>query len=134
MRKKLEKGDAGLNLKTGAGGMYDIDFITGQLAVLHRVRLRRNMRQRLRTLQESGHLSENDFTVLDQAAEFYRALEHAVRIDTGRARKTLPVGERAHSAVEELASRMLGRNFEGGVDEELKRTLAAVRGLMHLAT
>ncbi|MGA2001171.1 MAG: hypothetical protein ABSG52_14365 [Terriglobales bacterium] len=130
MRGKLEKPEAGvLNLKTGAGAVYDIDFIAGALAIRHQVRLRGNMRQRLRGLAGAHLLGEAEFALLDEAAEFYRALEHAIRIVTGRARKTLPVGEHARSAVEELASLMLGRSLQGGVEAELKRTLVATRAL-----
>ena len=130
MRSKLDKPEAdGPNLKTGAGAMYDIDFIAGALAIRHGVRLRGNMRQRLRGLLDARLLGEAEFGLLDEAAEFYRALEHAIRLATGRARKTMPVGEHAHSAVEELASRMLGRSWQGGVEAELKRTLVATRAL-----
>jgi glutamate-ammonia-ligase adenylyltransferase len=130
MRRKLDKPEAGgPNLKTGAGAVYDIDFIAGALAIKHGVRLRGNMRQRLRGLADAHLLGEAEFGLLDEAAEFYRALEHAIRIVTGRARKTLPVGEHARGAVEELASRMLGRSLQGGVEAELKRTLFATRAL-----
>ncbi len=130
MRSKLDKPEAGgPNLKTGAGAVYDIDFIAGALAVRHRVRLRGNMRQRLRGLAGAHLLGEAEFALLDEASEFYRALEHAIRIVSGRARKTLPVGEHARGAVEELASRMLGRSLQGGVEAELKRTLVATRAL-----
>jgi [glutamine synthetase] adenylyltransferase / [glutamine synthetase]-adenylyl-L-tyrosine phosphorylase len=130
MRSKLDKPEAGgPNLKTGAGAMYDIDFIAGALAVQHGVRLRGNMRQRLGGLAGAHLLGEAEFALLDEAAEFYRALEHAIRIVSGRARKTLPVGEHARGAVEELASRMMGRGFEGGVEAELKRTLKATRNM-----
>jgi glutamine synthetase adenylyltransferase len=74
-------------------------------------------------------LDDAEFSLLNEAAEFYRALEHAVRLATGRARKTLPVGEHVRGAVEELASRMLDRSFEGGVEAELRRTMPAVRNL-----
>jgi [glutamine synthetase] adenylyltransferase / [glutamine synthetase]-adenylyl-L-tyrosine phosphorylase len=130
MRSKLEKTEGGgLNLKTGPGAVYDVDFIVGALAVKHQVRLRGNMRQRLRGLASAHLLDEAQFALLDEAAEFYRALEHAIRIVSGRARKTLPVGEHARSAVEELASRMLGRGLQGGVEAQLKRTLVATRDL-----
>jgi [glutamine synthetase] adenylyltransferase / [glutamine synthetase]-adenylyl-L-tyrosine phosphorylase len=130
MRSKLDKPDAGgPNLKTGAGAMYDIDFVASALGVKHGVPLRGNMRQRLRALHYARLLGDAEFSLLNQAAEFYRALEHAVRLATGRARKTLPVGEHVRGAVEELASRMLDRGFEGGLEAELRRTLPAVRNL-----
>ncbi|MBZ5567829.1 MAG: hypothetical protein LAN64_08255 [Acidobacteriia bacterium] len=130
MRTKLAKPEAGgPNLKTGAGAMYDIDFAASALAVKHDVVLRGNMRQRLRALWSARRLDDAQFTLLDEAAEFYRALEHAIRLVTGRARKTLPVGEHARGAIEELTSRMLGRNFAGGVEAELVGTLSATRSM-----
>jgi glutamate-ammonia-ligase adenylyltransferase len=130
MRNKLDKPEpGGPNLKTAAGAMYDIDFIASSLAVKHAVSLHGNTRQRLRTLLEAGSLGDAEFGLLDEAAEFYRVVEHAIRLATGRARKTLPVGEHARRAVEELAARALGRSLPGGVETELKRTLAAIRTL-----
>ena len=130
MRLRLDKPDpAGPNLKTGAGAMYDIDFVVSGLAVKHGLDLRGNMRQRLRSLQQAGPLSDAEWQLLDEAAEYYRVLEHAIRLVTGRACKTLPVGEHARGATEELATRMLGREFAGGLDEELNRRLQATRRL-----
>jgi [glutamine synthetase] adenylyltransferase / [glutamine synthetase]-adenylyl-L-tyrosine phosphorylase len=130
MRNKLDKPEPeGPNLKTAAGGMYDIDFIASGLAVKHAVTLHGNTRRRLRTLHDARSLGDAEFGLLDQAAEFYRVVEHAIRLATGRARKTLPVGEHARSAVEELVVRALGRSLPGGVEAELKRTLDATRTL-----
>jgi glutamate-ammonia-ligase adenylyltransferase len=130
MRAKLDKPEAaGPNLKTGAGAMYDIDFVASALAVKHAIDLRGNTRQRLRAIWSVRLLGEAEFKLLDEAGEFYRALEHAIRLVTGRARKTLPVGEHARSAIEELAARMLGRSFAGGLESELQRTLPAIRSL-----
>jgi glutamine synthetase adenylyltransferase len=130
MRAKLDKPEAaGPNLKTGAGAMYDIDFVASALAVKHAIDLRGNTRQRLRAVWSARLLGEAEFKLLDEAGEFYRALEHAIRLVTGRARKTLPVGEHARSAIEELAARMLGRSFAGGLESELQRTLPAIRSL-----
>ena len=130
MRAKLDKPEAGgPNLKTGACAMYDIDFVASALAVKHGIVLRGNTRHRLRALWSARLLGDAEFGLLDEAAEFYRALEHAIRLVTGRARKTLPVGEHARSAIEELASRMLGRSFAGGVEAELERTLSATRSM-----
>jgi glutamate-ammonia-ligase adenylyltransferase len=128
MRNKLDKPEpGGPNLKTAAGAMYDIDFIASGMAVKHAVTLHGNTRQRLRALREARSLGDAEFGLLDEAAEFYRVVEHAIRLATGRARKTLPVGEHARRAVEELAARTLGRSLPGGVEAELERTLDAIR-------
>ncbi len=128
MRAKLDKPEpAGPNLKTAAGAMYDVDFTASALMVRNGLVLRGNMRQRLRTLRQARLLEDAEFGLLDGAAEFYRALDHAVRVVTGRARKTLPVGEHARGAVEELTAHILGRSLADGVEAELRRLLKATR-------
>ncbi|HET7186318.1 MAG TPA: putative nucleotidyltransferase substrate binding domain-containing protein [Terriglobales bacterium] len=130
MRSKLDKSDPGeFSLKTGAGGMYDVDFLVSALAVKHRVALRGNTRQRLRALRYARLLGDSEFELLDRAAEFYRVLDHAIRLVTGRRRRALPVGEQARSAIEELAARMLGGALDGDVAAQLERTSTAVRAL-----
>ena len=105
MRNKLDKPEAGgLNLKTGAGAMYDIDFIAGCPGDQARsYGCTATCGSGCARCSTPACCGEAEFALLDEAAEFYRALEHAIRIATGRARKTLPVGEHARSAVEELA-------------------------------
>jgi glutamate-ammonia-ligase adenylyltransferase len=133
MRYKLERADAGstFNLKTGPGAVYDIDFLASYLTVRHRVSVRGNTRQRLRELSESGVLTSEEFEQIDRAAELYRAVDHAIRLATGRAHRVLPVGEHSRFAIEELTARILGRGFEGGLEPELLRTAASVRSLFH---
>ncbi|MGZ4836318.1 MAG: [protein-PII] uridylyltransferase family protein [Terriglobales bacterium] len=130
MRTRLDRPEpGGQNLKTAAGAMYDIDFIASGLAVKHGIAVHGNTRERLRNLRDAGAIGDAEFGLLDEAAEFYRVVEHAVRLATGRARKTLPVGEHARSAMEELVTRALGRGVAGGVEPELERTLKATRAL-----
>ncbi len=129
MRSRLEKADAGpvFNLKSGAGAIYDVDFVASYCAVAHRLKVRGNTRQRLRALCDSGVLAADIYETLDSAAELYRVTEHAIRLATGRARKILPVGEHSRFAIEELTARMLGRVLEGGLEAEVNRTAASVR-------
>jgi len=130
MRAKLEKSEPGpMNLKTGPGGIFDIDFLACYLAVRSGSPLRANIRQRLNALREQGALGAAECGLLEDAAEFLRSLEHVIRLVTGRARKTLPVGEHARRATEELAARVLRREFPGGLEAELARTLEATRDL-----
>jgi glutamine synthetase adenylyltransferase len=116
-------------MKTAAGAMYDIDFIASGLAVKHGIAVQGNTRERLGSLRDARALGDADFGLLEQAAEFYRVLEHAVRLATGRARKTLPVGEHARAAIEELVRRAWGRALPDGVEPELDRTRKATRTL-----
>ncbi len=131
MRRRLaESSGRDLNLKNSPGAMYDIDFIAGYLAVRGGIPpMRSDIRQRLAGLRDHGLLQDAECGFLQEAAEFLRAVEHAVRLVTGRARKSLPVGEHARAATEELAARMLGRSFSGGLEAELRRRLEATRAL-----
>jgi glutamine synthetase adenylyltransferase len=112
--------------------MYDVDFIISALAVRHSLAdLRGNTRQRLHRLRECGLLAESEVSILDEAAEFLRALDHVIRLATGRAGRTLPVGEHARRATEELAAHVLGRRFGGGLEPELARIQQATREAYH---
>ncbi len=129
MRSRLERSDSSSrNLKTAAGGLYDIDFIIGYLLVRHGIEATRgNFRERLRGLVSRDLLPADDAELLDRAAEFLRTLEHLVRIVTGRARKTLPLAGGARQAVEELAAKILRREFPEGLEGELDQTFRCVR-------
>ena len=118
-----------MNLKTGAGGVFDIDFIACYLGVRHGGVPSGNLCRRLEALRDQGVLDAAACGLLTDAAEFLRALEHVLRLVTGRARKTLPVGEHARRAAEELAARVLRREFPGGLEAELARTLEATRAM-----
>ncbi|MFB3916130.1 MAG: hypothetical protein ACE14M_05345 [Terriglobales bacterium] len=129
MRAKLEKSEeAKDNFKIAPGGLYDIDFIAGELLVRHGVDgSAGNLRQRLHGLQRRGLLPARECQVLDSAAEFLRALEHVIRLVMGRARKTLPVAGQALQATETLLSRILRRKFQNGLEHELIRIMTEVR-------
>jgi hypothetical protein len=64
---------------------------------------------------------------LDRAAELFRTVEQAVRLVVGKARKSLPATEHGRCAAERLTSRLLRREFAGGLEAELARTMAEVR-------
>ncbi|MGI9104046.1 MAG: hypothetical protein ACR2IF_16520 [Terriglobales bacterium] len=126
MRNKLEKSEpGGTNLKTSAGAMYDVDFAITALAVKNQLALAGNTRQRLLALERRGVLGKAEHARLEEAARFYRSLEHVIRLVTGRPRKTLPVGEHARAATEELTGRVLGRKLE--LQGELRRMLLETR-------
>jgi glutamate-ammonia-ligase adenylyltransferase len=131
MRSRLEHAEpvAG-NFKTGPGGVYDIDFLACYLAVRHELGVPGgNLRERLRSLHDRGWLQGPDWAALDQAAELFRTVEHAVRLVVGKARKSLPGTEHGRCAAERLTFRLLRREFMGGLEAELARTMAAVRGI-----
>jgi glutamate-ammonia-ligase adenylyltransferase len=131
MRAKLEKTESGdINFKRAPGGFYDIDFIVSYLLVRHGVeQMRGNVRERLHGLAGRGLLSDADCATLDAAAELLRTLEHVIRLVLGRARKSLPAVEHARQTTEQLVAKFLRRAFKHGLEQELERTFAQVRGV-----
>jgi glutamate-ammonia-ligase adenylyltransferase len=93
MRQKLESEQGAAHpLKAGRGGYYDIDFILMYLrlknaGVYFKVL---NTPERIQVLENMGHLDSAGAKFLNQAATFYRALDHANRVLTGHAEAKLP--------------------------------------------
>jgi [glutamine synthetase] adenylyltransferase / [glutamine synthetase]-adenylyl-L-tyrosine phosphorylase len=107
VRIRLERSDTAANFKTGAGGIYDLDYLAGSLQARHQLWLAGNLRERLGLLHEHGLLDPAEYDQLRQSALFLRALEHLVRLVTGRARKWLPIAEHPHRALQKLLWRLL---------------------------
>jgi len=93
MRLRLEKEQGSRNpLKAGYGGYYDIDFS------LMYLRLRGagiffkelNTPERIDVIEKMGHLDHADAVFLNDAATFYRAVDHGLRIATGHTEGELP--------------------------------------------
>jgi len=93
MRRRLEEEQGASNpLKASIGGYYDIDFILMYLrlkgaGVFFRVL---NTPERIEVLQKMGHLIPADAEFLRDAAVFYRAVDHALRLSSGHAEGKLP--------------------------------------------
>ncbi|HET7441091.1 MAG TPA: hypothetical protein VFJ47_07310 [Terriglobales bacterium] len=131
MRAKLEYAEAGeKSFKSSAGGMYDIDFLVSFLLVKHGIPKKCGaVRERVWRCAAAGLLDKADAAVLDHAAELLRTVEHVVRLVVGRARKWLPATEHAREVTEELTSRILRRQFSGGLEGELLQTFRDVRAI-----
>jgi glutamate-ammonia-ligase adenylyltransferase len=108
MRARLEKEQGGTNpLKAGRGGYYDIDFALMYLrlksaGVFFKVL---NTPERIDIIERMGHLEREDAAFFRDAAVFYRALDHALRIFSGYAEGTLPNSEAKLEALTELVAR-----------------------------
>jgi glutamate-ammonia-ligase adenylyltransferase len=93
MRLRLEKELGGDNpLKAGRGGYYDIDFALMYLrlkgaGIFFKVL---NTPARIDVIEQMGHLERSDADFLRDAAGFYRALDHALRVSSGHTEGTLP--------------------------------------------
>jgi glutamate-ammonia-ligase adenylyltransferase len=83
MRLRLEKEQgAAQPLKAGRGGYYDIDFLLMYLrlksaGIFFKVL---NTPARIEVLESMGHLDRSEAQFLNDAATFYRALDHSLRV------------------------------------------------------
>jgi len=108
MRMRLEKETGAAHpLKAGRGGFYDIDFMLMYLrlknaGVYFKVL---NTPQRIEVLESMGHLDKKAAKFLNEAATFYRALDHGIRVLTGHAEAKLPTAESQVEALGALLQR-----------------------------
>jgi len=108
MRTKIEQElGAAHPLKAGRGGYYDIDFILMYLrlktaGIFFKVL---NTPARIEVLESMGNLDHADAEFLNEAASFYRALDHGIRVLTGHADSKLPATEAHIEALNALLRR-----------------------------
>jgi glutamate-ammonia-ligase adenylyltransferase len=95
MRQRLEK-EQGVThpLKAGRGGYYDIDFLLMYLRLKSAGIFFRSLNtpERIEVLESMDHLDRTDAGFLRDAAMFYRALDHGLRVRSGHAEGKLPSG------------------------------------------
>jgi [glutamine synthetase] adenylyltransferase / [glutamine synthetase]-adenylyl-L-tyrosine phosphorylase len=127
MRRRLEESDTAPNLKSGAGGAYDIDYLVGRLQVQHGVWGHGNLSDRIRLIGQYGWLEDADARELAENAEFLRTLEHNIRLVTGRPGKWLPVAKHAQMWVAKLMAQTLGDEAGPSVDHALGRVVRRTR-------
>ncbi|NQT17118.1 MAG: bifunctional [glutamate--ammonia ligase]-adenylyl-L-tyrosine phosphorylase/[glutamate--ammonia-ligase] adenylyltransferase [Planctomycetes bacterium] len=94
MRGRLEETATADNLKRGAGGIVDIEFLVQMLQLKHgrrspEVRVANTLRA-LDALHEAGHLVDEDFEQLTASYRFLRTLEGRLRLMNFTARDKLP--------------------------------------------
>jgi glutamate-ammonia-ligase adenylyltransferase len=93
MRARLEREQGASNpLKAGSGGFYDIDFAVMYLrlksaGIFYKVL---NTLERIDVIEQMGHLERSDAQFLREAATFYRAIDHGLRVYSGHAEGQLP--------------------------------------------
>ena len=127
MRLRLEKEQGSKNpLKAARGGYYDIDF------ALMFLRLRSagiffpvlNTPARIDVIEKMGHLERADAAFLRDAATFYRAVDHGLRVSTGHAEGMLPNSESQLALLAELVGRWTPDHLH---DQPLKIELAQIQ-------
>jgi glutamate-ammonia-ligase adenylyltransferase len=94
MRQRLEETVTGDNLKRGAGGIVDIEFLV-QMLQLKFGRRQPGIRQpntlaALEAIHNLGHLSSHDFQFFRSSYRFLRSLEGRLRLMSVTARDSLP--------------------------------------------
>ncbi len=130
MRSKLETAETGKSLKTSAGAIYDIDFLSSFLLVSNRVPDKQgSLRDRLWRSAAAGLMPKPDAALLDHAAELLRTVDHVLRLVMGRASKWLPANEQSWQLAQALTSRILRRDFPSGIESELEETCRQVRSV-----
>jgi glutamate-ammonia-ligase adenylyltransferase len=129
VRTRLERSETSANFKTGQGGTYDLDYLTGVLQARHQLWLVGNLRGRLNLLFEQHLLEATEYDQLTQGARFLRTLEHLVRLVTGRARKWLPVAEHPHRAVQKLLWRGLRADDSFDIEMRLSEVMRQIRSI-----
>ncbi|MBZ5609649.1 MAG: glutamine-synthetase adenylyltransferase [Acidobacteriia bacterium] len=108
MRMRLEKEQgAGHPLKAGLGGFYDIDFSLLYLrlksaGIFFKVL---NTPARIDIIEAMGHLDRADAEFLRDAATFYRAMDHGLRVYSGHTEGSLPNSETQLAVLTDLVHR-----------------------------
>jgi glutamate-ammonia-ligase adenylyltransferase len=127
MRLRLEREQGSANpLKAGRGGYYDIDFALMYLrlkgaGIFFKVL---NTPERIDIVEQMGHLERADAEFLRDAATFYRAVDHGLRLQTGHSAGNLPA---APARLEQLTSMVERWTPDHLHDQELTVELAQIQ-------
>jgi [glutamine synthetase] adenylyltransferase / [glutamine synthetase]-adenylyl-L-tyrosine phosphorylase len=115
MRMRLEKEQGpGHPLKAGLGGFYDIDFSLLYLrlkaaGIFYKVL---NTPERIDIIEAMGHLERGDAEFMRDAATFYRALDHGLRVYSGHSGASLPNSEVQIEVLTELVGRWIPEHLK----------------------
>jgi glutamate-ammonia-ligase adenylyltransferase len=114
------------NLKTGVGGMSDIEILTQCLQLQHSSEcpklLCSNTWEALSALRRASRISKQEFALLSGAYTFYRTVESRLRILQNQSEVTLPVRS---DALQQLARRFDARTGAASNPTELFRARLA---------
>jgi [glutamine synthetase] adenylyltransferase / [glutamine synthetase]-adenylyl-L-tyrosine phosphorylase len=132
MRARLEREQGGQNpLKAAAGGYYDIDFSLMYLRLKSAGMFFKvlNTPERIDVVEKMGHLDRDDAAFLRDAAVFYRAIDHGLRVSTGHAEGRLPTNRTHLAVLTDLVHRWTPDNLHhGNMTAVTKRIRQETRG------
>ncbi len=133
MRLRLQREGGTANpLKAGFGGYYDADFILMYLRLKGAGMFFKSLNtpERIDIVEKMGHLERADAEFLLQATTFFRALDHGLRIITGRSGQALPAGPSEAEMLADLLQRWTGvRKSSSELDAELIAIQTGMRRL-----
>ncbi len=127
MRLRLEREQGAANpLKAGRGGYYDIDFALMYLrlkgaGIFFKVL---NTPERIDIVEQMGHLERADAEFLRDAATFYRAVDHGLRLQTGHSAGNLPAAPARLEQLTCMVERWIPDHLH---DQELTVELAQIQ-------
>ena len=127
MRQRLEKEQGSENpLKAGRGSYYDIDFSLMYLRLKGAGIFFKtlNTPQRIDVVEKMGHLERDDARFLLDAATFYRAVDHGIRLLDGHPSGSLPTAPLPFSQLSELVARWTPAHLH---DQALHLELAQIQ-------
>ncbi len=109
MRRRLERELASTpsHLKTAPGSYYDVEYTTAYLELRHRPEIQpgANTPERIEAIRAAGLLRDQDAAVLLEGARFLRAVDHAIRLVTGKSSHGLPEHTGHAAMIEDLVRR-----------------------------
>jgi len=133
MRMRLQREGGTANpLKAGFGGYYDADFILMYLRLKGAGMFFKSLNtpERIDIVEKMGHLERADAEFLLRATTFFRALDHGLRIVTGRSGQGLPSTPAELEMLVELLGRWTGdRKNTSALEEELLSIQTGMRRL-----
>lgn len=114
MRMRLQREQGAMTpLKAGEGGYYDADFILMYLRLKGAGMFFKSLNtpERIDVVEKMGHLERADAEFLLEATTFFRALDHGLRILSGRAEQKLPSSLPEQQMLAELVQRWTGQQL-----------------------
>ena len=136
MRVRLQREQGHVTpLKAGEGGYYDADFILMYLRLKGAGMFFKSLNtpERIDVVEKMGHLERSDAEMLLQATTFFRAVDHGLRIVTGRAEEKLLGSPEEREMVAELVHRWAPDASRGvSLEDELSALRSKMRRLFEM--
>ncbi|HEY6987888.1 MAG TPA: glutamine-synthetase adenylyltransferase [Bryobacteraceae bacterium] len=115
MRARLQREQGSITpLKAAEGGYYDADFILMYLRLKGAGMFFKSLNtpERIDVVEKMGHLDRQDAESLLRATTHFRALDHALRVLTGKAEEKIPTAEDEREMAATLVERWTGRQID----------------------